>query len=184
MLILVIPESEYYDESKNRFFKIEETTLKLEHCLRSISKWEETWRIPFMGKLSKTPIQLMDYVRCMTINGEFPRFIYESLTTEQIQKISEYMETPQTAVYTDTSKSNTRSRNETVTNETIYYLMAANQIPFECQDWHLSKLLALLKVCAARNGKPKKRTKSEMADLTRRYADLNAQRKAQMNTSG
>ena len=63
---------------------------------------------------------------------------------------------------------------------TLYYWMIALNIPFECQYWHLNRLLALIKVCSLKNQSPKKMGKN---DLRRRNA-INAKRRKQLHSKG
>ena len=59
-------------------------------------------------------------------------------------------------------------------------MMAEAGIPFECQYWNINRLLVLLNVIEARRN-PKKMSQAE---IYKQNADLNAQRKAQLNTRG
>ena len=75
---------------------------------------------------------------------------------------------------------------ETITAELVYYWMVALQIPFECQKWHLNRLLTLIRVCNIKNEEadPKKKSKMKPRELMSRNAALNAQRRAKLNSKG
>lgn len=180
MLTITVPSSEYWDDDKQEFVYTKGGTLKLEHSLVSIAKWESKWCKSFLNTKEKTDDETMDYIRCMTLTQNVDPGIYKNLSIQNIEDIKNYINAPMTAtVFSDTGDKST-SR-EIVTAELIYYWMIAYNIPFECQKWHINRLLTLVRVCGIKNNPPKKMSKGE---IMRRNAALNAQRRKQMNTKG
>ena len=180
MLQITIPAVELWDERKQEFVITKEQTLQLEHSLVSISKWESKWCKPFLSKQEKTLEETLDYIKCMTITQNVDPEVYNYLTNENIEEINKYIEAPMTATYFSDDKTVKPSR-EQITAELIYYWMIALNIPFECQNWHLNRLLTLIKVCNIKNQPPKKRSRKEIMS---RNAALNAARRKQLNTKG
>ena len=62
--------------------------------------------------------------------------------------------------------------------------MVALQIPFECQKWHINRLLTLVRVCNAKNEESTSKNKMSKRELMSRNAALNAQRRAKLNSKG
>lgn len=180
MLQITIPACEQWDEAKNEFVYTKAQTLQLEHSLISISKWESKWNKAFLSKNEKTYEETVDYIKCMTITQNVDPSVYLHLTNENIEQINQYIDAPMTATYFMEDDDKKPSR-ETITAELIYYWMIALNIPFECQKWHLNRLLTLVKVCNIKNAPPKKRSKG---DIMRRNAKLNAARRAKHHTRG
>lgn len=180
MLIIKLPEQEFFDQSTSEFLSCKACTLKLEHSLISISKWEEKWKKPFLTDKEKTPEETIDYVRCMTVNNNVDPSVYGRLSMSAVQQINDYISDPMTA--TTFSEDNNKKKNrEVVTAELIYYWMIALQIPFECQKWHLNRLITLIRVCNIKNEPPKKMSK---ADIYRQNAALNAARRRMHGSKG
>ena len=180
MLRITIPAVEQWDEIKQEFVSTKEQTLSLEHSLVSLSKWESKWCKAFLTKQEKTFEETLDYIKFMTITQNVDPEIYKYITNGNIDKVNRYIEAPMTATYFSEDKNGKTSR-EQITAELIYYWMISLNIPFECQKWHLNRLLTLIKVCNIKNTPPKKRSKKEIMS---RNTALNAARRKQLNTNG
>lgn len=182
MLRITIPAVEQWDEAKQEFIYTKEQTLSLEHSLVSLSKWESKWCKPFLTKQEKTFEETLDYIKFMTITQNVDPEVYKYLTNENINEVNRYIEAPMTATYfSDAADKNRKTSREQITAELIYYWMISLNIPFECQKWHLNRLLTLIKVCSIKNTPPKKRSKKEIMS---RNAALNAARRKRLNTKG
>lgn len=179
MLQITIPSVEKYNSSTREFFYTNEQTIKLEHSLVSLSKWEAKWKKPFISKNEKSVEEIIDYVRCMCITQNVDDEVFNNLSEENVKEIKEYIEDPMTAT-TFRHEENKASR-EVITSEIIYYWMIANNIPIEFQKWHLNRLLTLIRVCGIKNTPPKKRSKKEILASNRA---LNEARRKQLGTKG
>jgi len=181
MLTIVIPKQDRWDEKNNKFVtSSKEYTLQLEHSLVSVSKWESKMCKAFLTKNEKTEAENMYYIQCMTLTQNIDPEVYDLLTNENRRDITNYINADMSA--THFSNSNTgRRNNETPTSELIYYWMVARSIPFECQKWHLNRLLNLIRICNIKNTPQKKRSSGEILNQN---AALNAARKKQLNTRG
>ena len=181
MLQITIPAIDMFDEQKQEFVSTTEQTLCLEHSLVSLSKWESKWHKPFLSKEPKTNEETLDYIKCMTITQNVDPNIYLCLTRENIEQVNQYIEDPMTATwFSEESKRGGSSREQT-TSELIYYWMIALNIPFECQKWHLNRLLTLIRVCNIKNQAPKKMSRR---DIMSRNSAINAARRKKYNSKG
>lgn len=183
MLKVVVPGKEWFNETTNEFITFKDTTLLLEHSLLSISKWEAKWKIPFLEeKTQLTDAQFLDYIRCMTINHIDDNMIYFNLSADNIGQIRKYMNESFTAttIYRK-KKPGSSPPKDRVTSELVYYWMVSYNIPFECQKWHISRLLSLIDICSFKNEQP---TKTPLKQLARERSALNAVRCAKHKTSG
>ena len=179
MLQITIPDIELWDERIGEFVCLNGATIELEHSLVSLSKWESKWQKPFFSKEDKTDVETIDYIRCMTLSENVSPELYKYLSADHFRQVNEYIGNPMTATtFSNTKNSSSR---EIITAELIYYWMIALQIPFECQYWHLNRLLTLVQVCNIKNEPPKKMSKR---DVMSRNAALNAARRKQHNTRG
>lgn len=181
MLKITVPGGEAFNEETNEFYVSKETTIQLEHSLLSISKWEAKWKKPFLSKKAgdKTTEEVLDYIRCMTLTQNVDPMLYYFLSAENYEAINSYIEDAACATkfYGVESKKN----GETITAESIYYWMITLGIPFECQKWHLNKLLALIELASIKNSPSKKMTKK---DLYAQNRSINEARKRALKSRG
>lgn len=181
MLQLTIQLSpEGWDESKEEFVEAKYQVLQLEHSLVSLSKWESKWCKPFLSTAQKTDEEILDYIQYMTLTPDVDPDVYAYLSSENFKQIDTYINAPMTATTFSEPKSN-KSNRDVITAELIYYWMIALNIDWECQYWHLNRLLTLVRVCNIKNAPPQKRSKRDVANS---YAALNAARRKQFNSKG
>lgn len=180
MLQITIPGTEMWDEKLEQFVYTKDETLQLEHSLISLSKWESKWCKVFLSKKEKTYEETIDYIKCMTLTQNVKPEVYNRLTKDNVDTIMAYINAPMTATFFS-NKEQAKQSSEQVTSELIYYWMISLNIPFECQKWHLNRLLTLVKVCNVKNAPPKKMSKR---DLASQNAARNAARRAKLNSKG
>jgi hypothetical protein len=180
MLTIVVPGVEMYDEGTGEFVTKGDFTLELEHSLVSLSKWESKNEKPCLGNEKKTTEETIDYIRCMILTSNVSEEVISKLTEENIMEINGYIDAKMTATWFSDAPGAPKSR-DVITAELIYYWMVVFQIPFECEHWHLNRLFTLIRVCNIKQSKPKKMSRGELAARNR---ELNAQRRAQLGSSG
>jgi hypothetical protein len=179
MKIVNVPEQKIYDEASSTFYDIEPTTLRLEHSLQAISKWESKWKKPFLDPtVTKTPDEVLDYIRCMLVDPEddIDPNVWKAISRKDLKEIEMYISNSMTAT-TVSNKKTGKAASKKMTSELLYYYMSALGIPFDCDSWHLSRLLMLIQVAAVEQQGPKKMPKNEM--ISQRN-ELNRIRQAKM----
>ena len=181
MLSIHIKARELFNERTSEFITVKGGTLKLEHSLVSISKWESKWKIPFLSKKKKTNDQIDDYIRCMSVNGDPDPNLIASISSEDKNRIIDYIEEKQTATWFSNLDDKRSTQSDVITSELIYYWMIEYKIPHEYEKWHLSRLLTLIEICNRKNADPKKMTNAE---IIARNKALNAERKAKLHSRG
>lgn len=181
MLKIHVPKIEAWDEASEEFITINEFDLQLEHSLLSLSKWEALYCKPFLDRKQLSNKELKDYIKCMTITQNVdPRF-YDVISADIYQKITDYIGAPMTATTFSNDKNGKGGKGGIVTSELIYFWMISFNIPFECEKWHLNRLMTLIRVCEAKNSPSKKMSKQDILNSNR---SLNAARRARMKSRG
>lgn len=185
MLEIIVPGTEFYDENADNglgaFVETKDHVLKLEHSLLSVSKWEAKWHKKYLDHGDKTQEEMLDYVRCMTINQVDP-IVYRSLTQQNVLDIKNYIEDSMTA--TTFSNEDGKRNRHIPSSEELYYDMTALNIPFDpCEKWHLNRLMVLIRICSIKNAPPKKGRKNK-GNTAKKWAAMNQERKARLGSSG
>jgi len=180
MLTVKVPMSEeLFNEETNEFVDGETYTLQLEHSLVSMSKWESFFEKPFLGPDAKTYEETTWYIEAMTLTPNVPPEVFRNLSQENHDQINTYINAKMTATWFKAEPS--KRQTEIITAEIIYYWMITLQIPFECQSWHLNRLMTLVQVINQKNAPQKKLSPKDVAARNRR---LNEERLKQYGTRG
>lgn len=182
MLELHIPARELFNEETMEFINTKPVTLRLEHSLVSVAKWESKWKQPFLKhrKNGFKREEIEDYVRCMTLTQNVDPNVYKALTSVELEKVNAYINDEKTAT-TFHEIDGSRPNRQVVTSELIYYWMTVHQIEWEAQKWHLSRLLTLIRICNIKSSPGKKMSAREVMNRNRK---LNAERRAALGTKG
>lgn len=181
MLEILVKGFEEYNEETNEVIVNKDTVLKLEHSLISLARWESKWHKPFLEDMDKrTREEDLDYIRCMTISQNIDSNVYRHLSLKNMIEIRNYLDDTMTATWFN-DKQMPKSKQKAVTAELIYYWMISLQIPFECEKWHLNRLLTLIRVCNIENSPKKKMRKG---DIYKQNRSLNEARRRSMGTRG
>lgn len=181
MLVIEVEEQEYFNHETGMFFYTKPYTVKLEHSLISLSKWEAFWKKPYLQSRLFPGIsgrkEELHYIGCMVIGPDPPSYILDALYNNYKEKIMEYIADPHSATSKHTIGKTIKQSGGTVTAEIIYYWMIQFSVPFECEKWHLNRLFNLLEVCVTKSkSKNNKLSPREAAEWRHR---LNEERKRQ-----
>lgn len=176
-----INDVELFDEERNLFF-YDSVRVRLEHSLRTISLWEAKYKKPFLSDLEphrKTEEETTDYIRMMILD-DISEDLFLNLIRHNLIEVQNYIGDEQTATTIRETKK-PKKTSEIITSELIYYWMFSATIPKECETWHLNRLITLIRVFSAKQGKDEKMTPAEIAAQNRM---LNEQRRAKYKTKG
>lgn len=181
MLTITINGVELWNEISGEFEYTKDETLRLEHSLFSISKWEAKWCKPFIesGEEQKTEDEAASYIQCMDLDEPRDISFYSSLPDTAYEQINIYLSESHTA--STVKRIGGSSSDERVTSELIYYWMVGLTIPPEYQYWPLDRLLILIEICNIKNQPPKKMSQQE---ILKQNHDVNEARLKKYNTTG
>lgn len=183
MLQISLPAKRMFNEQTQEFIVVDAMTLKLEHSLISIHRWESKWHKSYMSSQESgrmTVEEAMDYIRCMSLDPNISLDVIGRLSNKNLDDIRQYISDPMTAT-TFGGSNRKKGKKQIITAELVYYWMTAYGIPFECAKWHFNQLMALIHVCSIKNAPTHKQSKKQSAA---NYAALNKARRARTGSSG
>lgn len=176
MLLLTIPEREVFNEETSTILVLPAFTAKLEHSLISISSWEARWEKPFLSKKHKSEAERISYIYDMCINKNYTDEQILSIAMYGATEIEEYINAKRTATKIKRRETSGATA-KVVTSELIYFWMTHFRIPFECQKWHLNRLLTLIDIANVETSPKQKMTKAE---IYARNKQLNKERRERL----
>lgn len=175
MLELDVVVSEAYDENTNKFVQTTQR-VQLEHSLATLSKWESVFEKPFLGPEKKTNNETLAYIELMIVGDRPSPEVFLELIKNHIDEIQEYIDRKMTGTRIHEIQKQ-QGRREVITSEVIYSWMVEMQIPFVTENWHLNRLITLIRVLSVKRAPKRKMSAAE------RHA-LNRQRQAQLRSRG
>lgn len=144
--------------------------LELEHSLVALSKWELKFKKPFLTEDSKSPEEVLYYIRAMAIHPYVPEEVFQGLQNSHLKQINDYMNDSMTATWFNEQPQPPKPGGEKITNELIYFWIAGFGFDTQVVErWHLNRLFTALKVANLKSQPAKKMSKSEViADMRRK----------------
>lgn len=166
--------------------KVNETELQFQHSLVSLSAWEEEYEKPFFSPMDegKTMEETFRYFEYMLVGESkaYPHLI-TLIDVHQANALLAHINKPSTATTVKEIQQKAGPR-ENVTSELIYYWLTQFKIPFKPTDeWHLNRLLMLVKVCGAKSTPPKQ-TRQSKNKLAQTMREENERRRRLTGSSG
>ena len=180
MLTLKIAELEFYDSAKEMFFNTKPLTVRMEHSLMSISKWEAIWEKAYLSTPGivdgmKGRDEEESYIQCMLIGNvadHIPTIIHQHYGTT----LANYIQKKHSATTINRRGRVGPKSRAVITSEVVYYWMLKFGIPFECERWHFNRLLMLIDVCNIKESQGSKGGKMSHRDSMSYMQNLNKER--------
>lgn len=174
MFTIKIPPLEIFDDELEEFRQFGADEITFEHSLYTIARYEEATHKPYYDTRSDED-NLFSYMPYMAIKPPKDPSAFFRIPQDELAKLKSWMEDSHTATWFSKDDDNSPER-EIVTAELIYYWMTEYRIPFECERWHINRLMTLIQVCARKKSPPKQKSQAE---IIREHRALNQKRRAE-----
>lgn len=181
MLTITIQGDELWDDEAEKFCYTDTVVLQFEHSLVSLSKWEARFHKLFLTPDKKTEDEMAGYVEAMLLTPDVSSDVLNRMTEDQVRAIDAYINDPMTGTTINELTQNKSRTSERLSNELIYFWMSQYNIDKSHEHDHLNRLFTIIKVHHAKTQKPQKMNKQKNIQT---MAELNAQRKAKLGTTG
>lgn|SRR5690606_7329163 len=180
MIAIDLGVLEYYNSEKNEFVTEVGGIVRFEYTLKVLYEWEGVWKKAFL-KGNLTYEETVDFYMRMALDPIKREFMTEGV----MSKLADYVKDSSTATTfsstQDDGKGTQVAKGKNYTAEELYALMFSSGIPLEFENRNLNRLLVILRIISSYNNPPKKMSK---ADILKQNAEINAKRRAKMNTKG
>lgn len=159
------------------------TVLTFEHSLLALSKWEEKFEKPFLGKDRHTHDERLEYYRMMLTSPEHDPDLVYGLTPDQFDQLDKYInKTPGCTPPPKPDPDAPRHTGEVVTADIIYMRMTLLRIPWQpAETWHVNKLMLQIALVADAQKPPKKESEK---NLLHKWSNINEQNKKFFGSEG
>lgn len=179
MLEILFDESELFNSKTNEIYVFSKKTIRFEHSLIAISKWEEKYRKSFVES-TKSIDEVVYYAWCMCLDDiEYEEFTMR-LNQQILNKISDYISDTPTATKVPLI-GDKNHKGDKITSELIYYWLTIHNIPFSVESWNFHRMMALIEIAIFKSTPPKKRSNAE---ILRERRELNERRLKEMKSHG
>ena len=182
MITIYVPGDSRWDERMETFIDTPELNLELEHSLVSMSEWESKYKKPFLDEREpKSADEMFDYIYMMRLDKSIKKEDLLNMTPENVREIKAYNDEKRTATTFSKDQVGGKPLKEVITSELIYAWLVLQNIPFEVETWHVSRILTLVNVVAIKNQPPKKQNP---VDAMKSSAAINKARRAAAGRGG
>lgn len=180
VLVLDFPEHTSFNRETEEFIVFPPSRLTLLHNLLAVVRWESKWKRSFVDRPPSSVEEVLDYVDCMSEDQNKVPEMLERLTRDHVEAIKTYISDPMSASVMLSRPGQSKS-SEKMTSDLIYYYMVSFQIPFEAEEWHLNRLLMLIRICNAKQNTGQKTNPKSAAS---QRAALNRARRSRAGSRG
>jgi len=183
MLRITIGATEHFDDQTGKFVRFGGVPIEMEHSLASVSKWESLTGKSFLSD-DKTDQEFFDYLKLMLLPGANGPDVLDLITQEDAHAMAEYIAEAQSATILPAEPERPGVAKKRITSEQIYSWMISLQIDWSAEDWHLNRLLTLIRLVNINNEQAQNQGKKGKPASRESIANRKAMNQARRAKSG